>query len=191
MLLSETEYAKEEGYLNNVIGRIENELSTNSSVLEKAKEIVYEVKKYFWENKNEIDGAERVNLEIMINQDTDKGNMVIKRMEILNRIKGSPYFGKIDFYDNEFGELMNLYIGLTSIKDKEDVDFLVYDWRSPIASMYYEYSIGKAFYKAPVGDIHGEIKLKRQYKIENGKIKFIIDNDLNIEDELLKEALAR
>ena len=102
----------------------------------------------------------------------------------------SPYFGRIDF--REEGEEAEdvIYIGTYSIRNNKTFRFYVYDWRSPIASMYYEYELGKAEYEAPIGTIKGNISRKRQYKISNGVMKYCFDTDTTIQDEILARTLS-
>ena len=65
------------------------------------------------------------------------------------------------------------------------------DWRTPIASMYYEYELGKASYQANEKSVEGEITLKRQYKIENQQLLSYFDTNLTINDEILQEILSK
>ncbi len=55
--------------------------------------------------------------------------------------------------------------------DENDEEFLIYDWRAPISSMYYDFAPGPSHYKTMDGDITGNIELKRQYIIRQGEIK--------------------
>ena len=66
----------------------------------------------------------------------------------------------------------------------------MYDWRAPISSLFYDYGLGPASYTAPMGTIYGTITKKRQYKIENGKLLYMLDTDLKIDDEMLQRALS-
>ena len=102
----------------------------------------------------------------------------------------SPYFGRIDFLEKNELDAEKCYIGLSNLTD-EDFDFLVYDWRAPISSMFYDYEIGAADYECPQGVISGEITSKRQYKINNGKIEYMFDSNLSIDDEMLQELLSK
>lgn len=102
----------------------------------------------------------------------------------------SPYFGRIDFLEDGEDSEDIIYIGTYAIKDMKSFRYYVYDWRSPIASMYYDYELGEASYDAPIGSITGTINKKRQYKISNGVMQYWFDTDTNIEDELLAKALS-
>ena len=80
-------------------------------------------------------------------------------------------------------------MSLTYLKDTNDNNIL-YDWRSPICSLFYDYEIGPCAYNAPGGLMTGELKRKRQYEIEKGTLKGVFDNSLNINDEVLQDVLA-
>ena len=71
-----------------------------------------------------------------------------------------------------------------------DNEHLIYDWRSPISNLFYDYGVGSGEYNAPSGIIKGIITKKRQYKIENEKIIRIFDSDLNIDDDILQDVLS-
>ena len=105
----------------------------------------------------------------------------------LLKVQYSPYFGRVDFKENGEEE-KPIYIGLTNVQ--KDLNYLVYDWRSPIASLFYDYGIGPCMYEAPDGEISGYMSLRRQYKIENEKLIRVFDNDLNVVDECLQEVLS-
>lgn len=102
----------------------------------------------------------------------------------------SPYFGRIDFMEECESVDEKCYIGLSNLTT-EDFDFLVYDWRAPISSMFYDYETGDASYECPQGVISGRITKKRQYKISDGKIEYMFDSNLSIGDELLQELLSK
>ncbi|HAN09772.1 MAG TPA: hypothetical protein DCP90_04070 [Clostridiales bacterium] len=189
--MNEVENNEEKIYLANVCDKITIEIGEKSNIVKTMENGIIELKRYMWNNQREFDNVEKIALDYIHEEEINTAELELKRLEILNRIKESPYFGRIDFEDEEYKDLMSVYIGLTNVKDDDGFESLVYDWRAPISSMYYEYGVGKAGYSAPIGQINGEIKLKRQYKIENRKIKYIFDNDLNIDDELLKEALTK
>src|SRR5699024_4728863 len=115
---------------------------------------------------------------------------VSESLDILSRLKDNPYFGRIDFLEDNQKEEKPIYIGLASVMDEEDDDFLVYDWRAPIASMYYDFPPGPANYDTIEGNISGEIILKRQYLIRQGEMKGMFDTGLTIGDHLLQAVLG-
>ena len=115
------------------------------------------------------------------------------RLGQLKNMLNSPYFARIDFIEEGYDEIEEVYIGRHSLFDGKI--FHVYDWRAPISSLYYDYGIGKASFTVTVDDndtqIFGKITLKRQYHIVNSKLEYMFDSELAIDDEILKIELSR
>ena len=109
----------------------------------------------------------------------------------LEQILQTPYFARIDFRFDADGETEAVYIGRSSLTDEETEHTLIYDWRSPIAGVYYRFLTGNAFYEAPCGKITGEVMLKRQYEIQKGNLQYFFDADLEITDEMLRKLLSQ
>ncbi len=110
-----------------------------------------------------------------------------KEISKLRNQNNSPYFARIDFQTSS--ALQKVYIGLGSIISNKKV--YAVDWRSPIASIYYEYELGDAQYKINDKVIKGALTLKRQYKIENQQLLSYFDTNLTINDEILQEILSK
>jgi DNA helicase II / ATP-dependent DNA helicase PcrA len=106
------------------------------------------------------------------------------------RMKLSPYFGRIDFIQDGEELEEKIYIGIGTLLDDHN-DFLIYDWRAPISGMFYDYEIGKAQYQCPTCVVKGHINLKRQYKIKEKNIEYMFDSSLKIDDEILQEILSK
>ena len=108
----------------------------------------------------------------------------------LQGLKDHPYFARIDFKEDDY-PTEQFYIGLKSLFDEKEISPYVYDWRAPIAGLFYEdFDTSKAFYEAPSGRIEGEIERKRQYKFENGELIYCFDSDIKIDDYILQQALS-
>lgn len=114
-----------------------------------------------------------------------------RRIARLEKLIRNPYFARIDFLFEGEDEAEQVYIGRTSLTEKRTREMYIYDWRSPIASVFYRYMTGKACYEAPCGRVEGEVLLKRQYEIGNGKLSYFFDTDRNISDELLRQMLSK
>lgn len=112
----------------------------------------------------------------------------IKKLSDIKKIKDNPYFARMDFKENS-KELEKFYIGKISILDSKTAYPIIVDWRAPISNLYYEGKIGKASYDCLGEQIEGEIFLKRQYIIENQKLKKYININVTGNDELLQNAL--
>ncbi len=186
MKIEREEFEKEKNYLNETVSLIRKKISNLGQELYDDDSKILEFKKFIWDSHAEMDPNEmrsmmaESDLQVSIMQ--SKGNY----LQRLFRIQNKPYFGSIRFKEDESEE--DIYIGITHVEDK--LNYYVHDWRSPICSMFYDFETGPAHYKAPIGRIEGEITRKRQYIIDNGNLKNIFDNDLNISDSLLQEVLA-
>lgn len=188
----------EQKRLSEVLAEIERQ---KDEVLLKSgdiKESVVHLRRDFWEdvrvNLDNVDemietqASIRQQAELLSERERTHGQ-VHKQLKRLEQLEDSPYFGRIDF--KEDGEKTEqIYIGRASLMDKDELEFLVYDWRAPISSMYYDFAPGRAYFQAMDGEIEGDILLKRQYMIEQGKLKGMFDTGLTIGDHLLQKALG-
>ncbi|MGX7164351.1 RNA polymerase recycling motor HelD [Enterococcus massiliensis] len=109
-----------------------------------------------------------------------------KRIKTLQTMSGNPYFARIDF--KEETEKETLYLGIASLRDKSE-ETIVIDWRAPIANLYYEGELGPTFYETDQEHFDVELLLKRQFKIQEGKILSMVDTSEVINDEFLLEIL--
>ena len=82
-----------------------------------------------------------------------------------------------------------IVIGLYSLKDEKG-ELLVHDWRAPVCSLYYDATPGPARYDSPSGEIRGTLTLKRQYRMEEGRLKYFVDTTLSIDDSMLLDILS-
>ncbi|WP_373897333.1 RNA polymerase recycling motor HelD [Haloimpatiens sp. FM7315] len=133
------------------------------------------------------DNAEQFN-ELVINESMQI-SMKTKSKE-LKRSLLKPYFARVDFTEDNSMKLGKYYIGKMSVINEETGEFIIVDWRSPVANLYYEGRLGNASYICPDGNIKGEISLKRQYTIENALLKEIFDIDITTNDDFLQAALG-
>ena len=101
----------------------------------------------------------------------------------------NPFFARVDFQEDGAKEKEKIVIGLYSLKDT-DGEILVHDWRAPVCSLYYDAMPGTVSYESPSGEIRGQMTLKRQYKMENGRLKYYVDTDVGIDDEMLLDILS-
>ena len=109
----------------------------------------------------------------------------------LRALERNPYFGRIDFWEEGSNSAEVIYVGVHTLLNRATGWPMVYDWRAPISSMFYDYGPGEAEYTGPRGVYRGKITLKRQYGIKARRLAYMFDNDLTISDEILREALGR
>lgn len=107
-------------------------------------------------------------------------------IDTVSNLKNKPFFARIDFKTTK--NFYKCYIGKVGISDYDN-NIITVDWRAPIASLYYDSNVGETSYNAPEGVINGDLLLKRQYDIENGKLISFNDVDTVSDDELLKPYL--
>lgn len=147
---------------------------------------------YFWENYAEFD---EYGYEIYDNSNALKSRMKeqteYKRERLqYEKMLYAPYFGRVDFrYDGEDTPEI-YYIGIANLAKDKAADPYVCDWRAPVSGLFYDYDQGPAEFLAPAGLLQGEITKKKQYKIKNGKIIYVLENEMNIDDEILQQALV-
>lgn len=105
-------------------------------------------------------------------------------------LKAKPYFARIDYTEAGARQEEVLYIGYGNFMDPKSLEIYIYDWRTPIASLFYDFGIGPVHYFAPDGLIHGVVGLKRQFEIKNAQLLAYYDAKEHVVDERLLSALA-
>ncbi|MCY8030204.1 UvrD-helicase domain-containing protein [Bacillus inaquosorum] len=193
------EWKEEQSRIDEVLqelGKKERFLETSAGGL---KHDIIGLRKSFWEDVtvNLDDAHEAVETMASIKQQAEllsdrerNHRRMDQQLKRIHQLKASPYFGRIDFIENGEEQAERIYIGLASCMDENEEHFLIYDWRAPISSMYYNYSPGKAEYEVPGETIEGEMVLKRQFIIKNGALKAMFNTDMTIGDEMLQEVLS-
>lgn len=165
--------------------------------VQKKKEILQDEKQYyldkglksraeFWDSITDMDDVEKALNKTIFDQTVDDYMVVFRMLRSLDKMLDSPYYGKIRI--KEDGKEQELYIGLTGFNDPP-APFIL-DWRAPISSLFYDYEVGPAQYT--VEDTTNDVELlsKNQIKIEKGKLQYIINSSLKIDDEILQETLS-
>lgn len=188
MPLSKETIEFEKKYLKLSLKEINNKIEKLGANLQIEEVNIREFKKFIWQNKGSMDEVEiRSNL-LTSEMDSYLFENRANYLKKLYRLKKSPYFGRIDFKEEGDNREHIIYIGITHLT--KGTNNLIYDWRAPISSMFYDYEVGSALYEAPEVIIKGEIINKRQYKIKDGKLIHIFDNNINITDDFLQEVLT-
>lgn len=103
-----------------------------------------------------------------------------KKIEMYEKLQINPYFAKIVINNSK-----SIYIGKTTLRDANN-EIIVYDWRAPIASIFYEGDIGQFEYTLPNGEKESVfISQKLQIVISNGQIVKIYNHDDYMSDDIL------
>lgn len=182
---------EEHAYLQQVLRKVEQAIDISNRSADLLAGEVKETTAYMWENKAEMDGMEKLSVRKSIAQMALSGEKVLERKKRLQKLLQSPYFGRIDFKEAASTRESPVYIGIHSFYDTVDNENLIHDWRAPVSAMFYDFELGEASYQAPSGEVKGEITLKRQYRIRNGRMEFMLETSLNVLDDILQQELSR
>ncbi|WP_301420325.1 HelD family protein [Mammaliicoccus lentus] len=179
------DFNEEQNYLKSIIHFLENELKyLTKHHLNIKKNILNQRRKMNdndnWmpntDDSNAVDNAQDLTY---LRLDELKYNRNEEKIKIYKRLLNCPYFGKVILQEE------SIYIGTKTITD-DDYNILIYDWRSPVASLYYENEIGCLSYKTEDGNIvYEQVNGRRQFRIKNGKLLNFIDSDIFIGDSEL------
>ena len=189
MIFNQTE-KQEKKYLQQVIGIINDTINTTSTSVKEHVDTLQEYKDYLWSNKD-IDPHEIRSMRESILNHFALGESVIDKRRRLSKILDIPYFGRIDFRKKkDENQAIPIYIGIHTFYDFNEKKNLIYDWRAPISSMFYDHELGEASYLSPAGEINGDISLKRQYRVRKGKMEYMIESSVTVHDDILQKELS-
>ena len=179
---------EELAHLADILKMVNAELEEAQLSVERMDEEYREAQEYIASTHGEGDPKEMFQTRMLMGQIDNRGASAVVYRDRLQKTKASPYFARIDFRP-QGEELANpYYIGLYAFRYQQQL--YVIDWRSPVASMFYDFELGPAFYDAPQGHTEGALTLKRQFKITNGEMEYAFDSSQNIQDDILQQELA-
>lgn len=181
----------ERKYLGKVLEKLVAALEKIEQKITNYSGEILEIKRYMYENLAQLDPAEKAANRIAINENIEIGEGAINKRTKLQKLIQSPYFGRIDFADRNNLKEQTFYIGIYGFSDLNIRHNIIFDWRAPISSMFYDFETGAAFYVAPIGKIEGTLTLKRQYRIRQSEMEYMIESSLNIGDEILQKELSQ
>lgn len=195
-MITESEWEAERQWLSEVVTYIRERMEQVGLTKVNRKEETIEIRKNFWDeirmDASEIyETAASIQQQSMILQEQERSYSVAYQTgKQLLRMLDSPYFGRLDFKEAGYSASESIYIGFHSLLNEDTQDYYVFDWRSPIASMFYDYSPGPVQYQAPAATIQGEMTQKRQYVIRDGRLKHLFDTGVHIGDSMLQQLLG-
>jgi len=179
-------------YLSNVLEKLGAAIKELEQKMEFRRSEISRMQEYFWESYTEYDefGYEKMDNDRLLREEANAHSELVRKYAIYQKMLDSPYFAAVTFrYDGE-DEAETYYIGIGDFSQSKGDTPLVCDWRAPISSLFYDHEIGRAFFRAPLGEIFGDLTRKFQYKIKNGKLLYVIDSDIVINDDILKKELS-
>lgn len=184
-----TEEVKEKQYLKQLIHKVKRSLSKVNEAIQLKKEEIDSLNDHMQEYKRDMDNLEKNAFRETIFNYTLQGEHSVDKRKRMFRLLDTPYFGRIDFKDKNSNHHHPVYVGVHNFQDEENGKNLVYDWRAPISSMFYDFELGDAHYETANGKVEGDILLKRQFRIRKGEMEYMLDSDLTIHDEVLQKEL--
>lgn len=199
-MVASQEKAIEQARVDQVINAIDQQIEQVKEAIAEAHRETRAVEKNYGENASinryEVDdiAESRSALEQqrqLVARATENEDILKRQLATLQELRKSPYFGRIQIQEPESNEIETLYIGVASLMNSDKTDFLVYDWRAPISSVYYNGTLGPVTYQTPSGPRTVELVQKRQFTIENGRITNMFDTNETVGDEMLQTALGQ
>ncbi|NHN34583.1 RNA polymerase recycling motor HelD [Paenibacillus agricola] len=200
MDITDQQWHEEQRRVDGVVGKMDQQIHQLSLEVGDVKSEVVDIRTHFWDDVKVYMGTAddmgetytslKQQVE-MLSERERSHRLAYSSLKKLARMVKSPYFGRIDFEEEGTQDKAAIYLGIASFMDEDDQTFLVYDWRAPVSSLYYDYPPGPAAYDTPSGEIKGEISLKRQYVIRDGRVSLMFDTGVTIGDELLQQVLSR
>lgn len=185
MNLDKQEWKSESEHLAKTVDYIGKLIDEKNINIDEYKEKIVENKKFLWQNLGDFK-----EVEMYATMDEEDLNVHLINADIvkvykLYRSKETPYFSRIDFETKDGNN--TYYIGLTGVD--EDYEPLVYDWRAPVANLYYNYGVGISKYEIDDEVVEGKTTLKRQFDIKMGKLVSAYDSSVDSRDKLLESVL--
>ena len=179
-------------YLSHVTETLKHRIAQLDESIEVGQKEIEGMHEYYWENYTEMDqyGYENFDNQQALLHEINASNEKIELRRRFRKMMDSPFFGRVDFcYEGE-DEPEIFYIGIANLAEENGGLPLIYDWRAPVSGLFYDFDKGPASYQAPLGEIHGDIAAKWQYKIRGGKMIYEFESDVKIDDEILKAELG-
>lgn len=186
---NQIEFLREENKLEEILDIIGKEilkyLDHRKTV---TKNILDARKKYIEEYKDDEDQVmDYFDHENYVQEEVYK--TIDRRLMEFTKLKENPYFGKVTFKEED-SLPEDMYIGRYGLTLENAYEPLIVDWRAPIASLFYQGTLGPASYNPPAGEVKADIIDRKQIIIKKGELKGIFDSAVDVKDEILQMVLS-
>jgi DNA helicase II / ATP-dependent DNA helicase PcrA len=197
--MDEKDWHLEQHRVDDVVNKINQRINKTQNEYNKAHNETQKVQQNYGNNTSvnyvEIDDRIETSADLqqqrgLVNKVVQNEAIIKKQLTTYKQLANSPYFGRIDIKDNNVDKTDTLYIGTASFVDNNE-NFLVYDWRAPIASIYYNGTLGEVSFKTPNGTQKTSLERKRQFQIKHAKINNMFDTNETVGDEMLQNVLGQ
>lgn len=177
--------------LTHCLSRIDANLGEIGARVSEYQRDIQAAHDHMWEARRDMDHLDKAAMRQSIDQMMRSSDILRAQAVKLEKLRKSPYFGRFDFRRDDRNETAAYYIGIHDFRDEENQEPWVYDWRAPVSALFYDFETGPAHYDAPSGTIPGDLTLKRQFRIRDGSMEFMLDVSVNIVDDVLQDTLAQ
>ena len=186
---NQIEFLREENKLEEILDIIGKEilkyLDHRKTV---TKNILDARKKYIEEYKDDEDQVmDYFDHENYVQEEVYK--TIDRRLMEFTKLKENPYFGKVTFKEED-SLPEDMYIGRYGLTLENAYEPLIVDWRAPIASLFYQGTLGPASYNPPAGEVKADIIDRKQIIIKKGQLKGVFDSAVDVKDEILQMVLS-
>ena len=181
-------FPDEIAHLDDIMDKLGDAIQQANDSVQRTDKEYMTVKRYMVQNRGEIAPDEMFQNELALKQIDSRGAFAVGIRDKLTKLLDSPYFARIDFREASQDSPAAFYIGRFAFRYANEL--LISDWRSPVASMFYDCEVGSAGYNSPAGRIDGELMRKRQFQIRNGEMEYALESSANIQDDILQRELS-
>ncbi|MCH4172230.1 MAG: AAA family ATPase [Lactobacillus sp.] len=194
----QNEQAKEQRHLDTIVGQLDSRIAKLSRKIKNTEKDAADINKTFFQDVKLSYGSDTTNMETALSIHQQQ-QLLLERnnswesseqeLATVEKLKAKPYFARVDFHEHGEPKSEKIYIGLSSFANDKG-KFLIYDWRAPISSIYYEGKLGDVTYNTPDGEQSVNVALKRQFLIKDDQIQSMFDTTETIGDQMLLEVLG-
>ena len=188
--MTETEH-DEHDHLAQILARIDENLGLSATRLTGYQAEIQAAHDHMGEARRDMDHIDKIAMRQSIDQMMTQSGLMRAQQIKLQKLRKVPYFGRFDFRRADRNETGAYYVGVHDFRDDETGTAYVHDWRAPVSSLFYDFETGPAHYDAPSGRIAGEMSLKRQFRIRDSRMEFMLDTSVTIVDDMLQQELSR
>ena len=188
-MINQIEFLREENKIEEILDIIGKEIL---KYLEHRKTVTKNIldarKKYIEEYKDDEDQVmDYFDHENYVQEEVYK--TIDRRLMEFTKLKENPYFGKVIFKEED-SLPEDMYIGRYGLTLENAYEPLIVDWRAPIASLFYQGTLGPASYNPPAGEVKADIIDRKQIIIKKGELKGVFDSAVDVKDEILQMVLS-
>ncbi len=133
-------------YLSYVLECLNRRLAEVQEALDAGAKEIEDMHDYYWENYTEMDqyGYEEFDNRQALLQQVNANEEQRQLRRRFQKMLDSPFFGRVDFTYHGEEEPEEFYIGIGNFSERAGSSPLIYDWRAPVSSLFYDYDKGPA-----------------------------------------------